>query len=447
MDNDMDAHVKPVKVVTRKINRGANPYAPLATIRNEELSSAVKYETAESRMLLIVNDDTIKEAIKERKKHLGNDTYKQLHFGRLAYVSPLVCDYEVGLQRQAEVAHIGKNIVALFDPRIMQPICATFIKETGRYSVWEGQQRLTAVLLMQHHGLVSRDVLVPCMVFDDDLSIPGSPNTGNAVGNYAFRRINGKGQKKPDPFYTFRSEVNGVRLYNSKLTEDLHSEAIQQVVEKHNMYTSPSNYPRAPGMITHVSALRLMARHNTQYPAVFVKGLAAVDWALGWHNKYYSSELGVNSGFIIAFSTLAAEAAENGFTITPELEEDLFRHMTKEYGHPSGFARNCKQVLKNWQKMNHIKEVWASSALLPLLMHGYVTDPDRKCKVFVVNGFNLYAGIDTRLPEDSKVAKLSHQKTRQAKVLNVNIKDSLTQDLFSDSELEDYEDLAIEELV
>jgi hypothetical protein len=171
--------------------------------------------------MAIANEDDIQEAIENLRARLQGEQYTQEHFGRLELQPASLVDINIDIQRLLEIPHIGKNIIELFDPRIMQPLNVIYIKETGRYSAWEGQQSGTAFALMMHFGLISPDTLIQCKVVDDDLAVPGSTLIREAVGNLGFRCINYKGRKEPDLYYIYRSMVNGVRLYNSTLTEDL----------------------------------------------------------------------------------------------------------------------------------------------------------------------------------------------------------------------------------
>jgi len=280
-----------------------NPFAPPPkAVQTPLVSTGNIYDPLVSRAMAIANEDDIQEAIENLRERLQGEQYTQKHFGRLELQPADLIDINIDIQRLLETPHIAKNIIELFDPRIMQPLNVIYIKETGRYSAWEGQQSGTAFALMMHFGLISTDTLIQCKVVDDDLRVPGSDLVGEAVGNLGFRCINYKGRKEPDLFYIFRSMVNGVRLYNSTLTEDLQANEIQNILQTHNMFAAPGLEARGqkakPGMITHISSILKLAGHGTDKFDVAKKDL---DWVLSWHNKYYASEKGVNGGLAKIF--------------------------------------------------------------------------------------------------------------------------------------------------
>jgi phage baseplate assembly protein W len=203
-----------------------NPFAPPPkAVQTPLVSTGNIYDPLVPRAMAVANNDDIQEAIENLRQRLQGEQYAQKHFGRLELQPAALVDINIDIQRLLETPHIAKNIIELFDPRIMQPLNVIYIKSTGRYSAWEGQQSGTAFALMMHFGLISEDTLIQCKVVDDDLEVPGSDLVGEAVGNLGFRCINYKGRKEPDLFYIFRSMVNGVRLYNSTLTEDLQAKA------------------------------------------------------------------------------------------------------------------------------------------------------------------------------------------------------------------------------
>jgi hypothetical protein len=274
----------------------------------------------------------------------------------------------IDIQRLLETPHIARNIIELFDPRIMQPLNVIYIKETGRYSAWEGQQSGTAFALMIHFGLISPDTLIQCKVVDDDLEVPGSTLVGEAVGNYGFRCINYKGRKAPDLFWILRSMVNGVRLYNSTLTEDWQANEIQNILQTHNMFAAPAVEAQGnkakPGMVTHISSILNIAGHGSM-PEEFKITKSDLDWVLAWHNKYYASEKGVNGGYLITFGRFAALCREQDLKITKQHELEFYQHM-KRYGSPKAFHDDCKQRYKK------VYGGWADACLLPIWQKDYM---------------------------------------------------------------------------
>lgn len=344
-----------------------NPFVPVPkAVQTPMVSTGNIYDPLVSRALAIANETDIQEAINNLRQRLKGEQYTQEHFGRLELQPASLVDINIDIQRLLEIPHIGKNIIELFDPRIMQPLNVIYIKETGRYSAWEGQQSGTAFALMMHFGLISPDTLIQCKVVDDDLEVPGSTLVGEAVGNLGFRCINYKGRKEPDLFYIFRSMVNGVRLYNSSLTEDLQANEIQNILQNHSMFAAPGLEARGtkakPGMVTHISGMLKLAGHGTDNFEVSKEDL---DWVLAWHNKFYASEKGVNGGYLITFGRFAALCRKQEIEITKEHELEFYQHM-KRYGSPKAFHDDCKQRYKK------VYGGWADACLLPIWQKDYM---------------------------------------------------------------------------
>lgn len=381
----------------RKVKRGANPFAPIAKIKNKQLSSVHnKYEHLPDRANPLLTSDAVAKAINIIKEQLDNKLYTQEHFGRLVEVDENLIDINIDIQRFLEELHIADNIIARFDPRIMQPLNVIYIKETGRYSSWEGQQSGTAFYLMKHFGLIAPGTKIQCKVVDDDLVVPGSDLIGEAVGNLGFRLLGGSGRKPIDPFFVHRSRVNGVRLYNSKLAEDVQSHKIQAVLEKNHMYPAPATEAQGqkaqPGMVTYISGINNIAGHGVEKEELFELGLEDLNWALRWHDTYFANEKGVDGGFILAFGRFAAEARDHKIELTHDLEEDLNRHIVATYGSPKSFHADCKARLKAFQEENNLKVSWSDSCLTPILVIDYINGGG-KCEVPEVKGMKTYGGI------------------------------------------------------
>jgi hypothetical protein len=348
-------------------NLMVNPFAPAPkAVQTPMVSTGNIYDPLVSRAMAIANEDDIQEAIANLRQRLQGEQYTQEHFGRLELQPASLVDINIDIQRLLEIPHIGKNIIELFDPRIMQPLNVIYIKETGRYSAWEGQQSGTAFALMMHFGLISPDTLIQCKVVDDDLRVPGSDLVGEAVGNLGFRCINYKGRKEPDLYYIYRSMVNGVRIYNSTLIEDLQANEIQNILQAHGMFAAPGLEGRGqkakPGMITHISSMLKLAGHGT---VNFNVAKADLDWVLAWHNKYYASEKGVDGGYLITFGRFATLCREQDIEITKEHELEFYQHM-KRYGSPKAFHQDCKTRYKR------MFGGWSDACLLPIWHKDYM---------------------------------------------------------------------------
>jgi hypothetical protein len=388
--------------MTRTIDRGANPFAPIAKQRNQALATprTGAYEKLEDRVDTMMSDDTqasiITKAINELRERLGGKIYKQEHFGYLAEINAGLIDINIDIQRDLLGKHIGEDIIVKFDPRILQPINVTFIKETGRYSAWDGQQSSATLKLLLLAGLVDPNVKIQCKVVDDDLVVPGSDLVGEAYGNLGFRLLN-TSREPIDPFWMHRSRVSGVRNYGSTLDEDLQAEEIQQIFENNHMFPAKASDAQGqkakPGMVTHISGCNNIAGHDTEWDTFNItKG--DLNHALRWHDTYFSNEKGVDGGFILAFGRLYAEAREQEIEITQDTENDLFRLFQCNYGTPAGFHRSCKDRLKAFQIKNKLKTSWSDSCLTPILVMDYLRWSDSENHPLPeVNHMTTYAGI------------------------------------------------------
>lgn len=386
----------------RTIDRGANPFAPIAKQRNQALATPRKgvYEKLEDRVVTMMSDDVqsnvINQAIAELRERLGGKTYKQEHFGYLAEIDAGLIDINIDIQRDLLGKHIGEDIIVKFDPRILQPINVTFIRETGRYSAWDGQQSSATLKLLLLAGLVDPDVKIQCKVVEDDLVVPGSNLVGEAYGNLGFRLLN-TSREPIDPFWMHRSRVSGVRNYGSTLDEDLQAEEIQQIFESNHMFpakASDAQGQRAkPGMVTYISGCNNIAGHDTEWDTFNITK-NDLNRALHWHDTYFSNEKGVDGGFILAFGRLYAEARETGIEISQDTEDDLFRLFQSKYGTPAGFHRDCKDRLKAFQIKNKLKTSWSDSCLTPILVMDYLRwDDSENHPLPEVNHMTTYAGI------------------------------------------------------
>lgn len=388
--------------MTRTVNRGANPFAPIAKQRNQALSTPRRgvYEKLEDRVAAMMSDSDqaaiIDNAIADLRARLGGKVYQQQHFGYLAEIEAGLVDINIDIQRDLLGKHIGEDIIVKFDPRILQPINVTFIKETGRYSAWDGQQSSATLKLLMLAGLVDPSVKVQCKVVDDDLAVPGSDLVGEAYGNLGFRLLN-TSREPIDAFWMHRSRVSGVRNYGSTLSEDLQANEIQKIFEANHMFPAKSADAQGqrakPGMVTHISGCNNIAGHGTGTD-LFDATKEDLNRALHWHNTYFASEKGVDGGFILAFGRLYAEAREQGIVITPEAEDDLYRLFQCKYGTPAGFHRDCKSRLKAFQEHNKLKTSWSDSCLTPVLVMDYLNWKDSENHPLPsVNHMTTYAGI------------------------------------------------------
>lgn len=380
----------------RTIVRNTNPFAPIAKLHNQNMQPANPYESLSNRASSILNNVEVKDAIKNLKNRLKGQVYSQKDFGYLMEIDESLIDVNTDIQRSLDPLHCAKNIIELFDPRIMQPLNVIYIKETGRYSDWDGLQSGSSFWILKAAGLIAPGTKIQCKVVDNDLMIPGSFEKGEATGNRGFRILGGRGRKGIEPFYLHRSRVNGVRLYDSTLDEDLRSCKIQEVFEANNMFPAPADDTKhnklKPGMVTHLSAVNKIANLNADSELSFNAGIKDLEWALNWHDTYFNGEDGVDGGFILAFGRLHAEATQQKVELTEQFGEEMYKNILNFGGSPSGFHKDCKTKLKAFQVKNHLKESWTDACLTPLLVMSYIKNGGT-CPVPNVLNMVAFAGI------------------------------------------------------
>lgn len=389
-------------VQTRTVNRGANPFAALAKQQNAALVPATSknvYESLKVRGDRVFKDARIQKALADVKQRLGGATYNQSHFGELVLVPFGDMDMNIDIQRDEDIVHIAETILPRFDPRIAMTVMCTRLRN-GRYSAWEGQQTSLTLYVLYRAGIIDKDTLVQVKAFDEDLTVPGTTLKGEAVGNLGFRIINGGGRKGVDAYHVHRSRVSGVRLYNSQFREDLQSDEIQQILQRHNMFpaktSAAARNQATPGMVTYIHGLNLIAGHDTEQK-LFNESKKDLEWALKWHNTYYPNEKGVDGGFILAFGRLAASArlSRPKIDLDSAVEQDLYHLFRSRYGSPKGFHKDCKDRLKKFQIANNLPETWSDNCLTPILVLDYY-DPNGfngKLALPQVPGMTTYAGI------------------------------------------------------
>lgn len=386
----------------RTVNRGANPFAPIAKQRNQALTTPRNgvYEKLEDRVNTFLsvadNRQIIDAAVDRLRTRLAGEVYHQDHFGRFEMIAIPLEYLNIDIQRDITAATNLAKIIDLFDPRCVQPVNCTYITETGMYSAWDGQQTSTVLKILLDAGLIDPDFRVMCKVYDDTLDVPGTDLKGEAAANYLFRTLN-TSREPIDPYWLHRSRVSGVRNYGSQLTEDLQANEIQKIFEKNHMFpakASDAQGQRAtPGMVTHISGCNNIAGlGNTD--TVFEQTRQDLDRALAFHDRFFNHEKGVDGGFILAFGRLYAEAREQDIDITPETEQDLYDMMIALYGSPKGFHADCKQRLADHHKRNGNKISWSDSCLTPILVMDYLKWPESKnLPLPAVSHMVSYAGI------------------------------------------------------
>jgi hypothetical protein len=386
----------------KTIKRGANPFAPIAKQRNQALTAPRNgvYVKLEDRVNTFMadadNKKTINEAVARLKKRLGSQVYQQDHFGRFELIAISLEHINIDIQRNLGAASNLASIIDLFDPRCVQPVNCTYITKTGMYSAWDGQQTSAVLKILLDAGLIAPDFKILCKVYDDTLKVPGTKLCGEAAANYLFRILN-TSREPIDAYWLHRSRVSGVRNYNSVLKEDQQANEIQKIFEKNHMYPAPPAAAHGnqalPGMVTYISGCNNIAGLGTEN-TVFDIAKGDLDRALAWHNRYYAAEKGVDGGCILAFGRLYAAAREQEITITLAAEDDLYRLFQTRYGSPSGFHKDCKQRLYQYQDSIHHKRSWSDSCLTPTLVMDYLNWKDSEDHALPeVNHMTTYAGL------------------------------------------------------
>jgi hypothetical protein len=386
----------------RTVNRGANPFAPIAKQRNQALTTPRSgvYEKLEDRVNTYMsepeNNKIIMAAVEQLRTRLNGEIYQQDHFGRFELIEIPLEWINIDIQRDITSATNLASIIELFDPRCVQPINCTYITETGMYSAWDGQQTSTVLKILLDAGLIEPGFKILCKVYDDTLEVPGTTLKGEAAANYLFRVLN-TSREPIDAYWLHRSRVSGVRNYGSELREDKQAEQIQQIFERNHMFPAKpldAQGQRAkPGMITYISGCNSIAGHGTEDDKFEITA-KDLDRALAWHDRYYASEKGVDGGFILAFGRLYADARDQNIDITQQTEDDLYALFKSKYATPAGFHKDCKQRLSEFQEKNKLKKSWSDSCLTPILVMDYLSW--KKSKNFAlpeVNHMTTYAGI------------------------------------------------------
>jgi len=318
-------------------------------------------------------NDTIQKGLDIIGDRLGGERYTVEHFGRVGYVPLGKILSNQDIQRHIEVSHIGSNILPIFDPRITQPVNVVYYSETDTYTAWDGQQTSSTVYALLKYGLIDlenwEEFPMKANIIDADLTVPGSSIAGEAVANFGFRTINGTKAKKPvDPYYVMRSEHNGVRLYDSDLQEDLHSNQMWTTMEKHNMLPAATvgTEKKLPGHIAHISGMKTMAGHDSSTFDIrtFEKGISFL-------SKYFNTDNGINSSFYMAiaelFELLKDQGLELGFK-----EEQFAQFIKDEYSNGHGFSKYAKQRLYKLQDVLKVKRSWTDACSVPYMIDDYI---------------------------------------------------------------------------
>lgn len=329
------------------------------------------------------NGNEIETGIEKLSDRLAGMKYKPEHFGRVAMIKLSAVYSNIDIQRIVEQGFIGKNILPVFDPRITQPINVVYYPVgaphpiTGEtlteemYTAWDGQQTSSTVEALIMFGLIDiedGEFMIKANVIDYDLEVPGSDISGEAVANFGFRTINGSKAKKPvDPYYVFRSEANGKRMYGSTLQEDVHSDMMWNTMEKHQMLPAPTTgtEKKERGRIAHVSGMKAMASHDTEN-----FDIVTFEKVIKFLSTYFNTDSGINSSFYMAIAELYQDIKDQGIM---GFNEAQFAQFVKDkYSNGDGFSAYAKKRLYKLQDSMGTKRSWTDACSVPYMVADYV---------------------------------------------------------------------------
>jgi len=386
-----------VKLETRAMPK-RNPFS-VAKIQNlmERSQDKDLYEDLETRIdptKTLPTQKLISDAINSLRNRC-NGTYATKDFGGVEFVAFELLDINIDNQRDVDWDHVA-HIIESFDPRAVQ-VVNTIKLPNGRYSIPEGQHTAVALYILWKAGMIEKDFTVACKVIDALAVVPGSNTKGEAFGNFLFRLINYKGRKAVEPYFMHKSRVSGVRNYGSTLTEDLHAERIQSVVEQANMYTRPAVEARGhgakPGMVTYISGLNRVAEMEGEN---FDSAIHDLEFALSLHDRYFANEKGVDGGFILALGRYAKLARKNKTTITREWQDALMQFFKTTYASPSKFHKQAKNRLEKFNRSHDLPGGWSDNCLLSILIldfYAYCDANDLDFPILPDQHINKYNGI------------------------------------------------------
>ena len=328
------------------------------------------------------NGDDIEKGIDVLSDKLAGQKYQQKHFGRVGMIPASKVYSNIDIQRIIEQKFIGNNILPIFDPRITQPINVVYypagaphpitgdILEDDIYTAWDGQQTASTIEALIMFGLTDIDgeFMIKANIIDYDLEVPGSAIKGEAVANFGFRTINGTKAKKPvDPYYVMRSEHNGVRLYDSTLQEDTHSNEMWTTMEKYQMLPAPTTgtEKKLPGHIAHVSGMKSMASHDTEN-----FDIKTFENAISFLSKHFSKDNGINSSFYMAITELFQNIKDQKIA---NFNENQFANFLKsKYSNGDGFSTYAKSRVHKLQDAMGTKRSWTDACSVPYMIADYV---------------------------------------------------------------------------
>lgn len=338
--------------------------------------------------------EKVTNAINSLKQRI-NGTYQTSDFGSIEYVALGDLYINIDNQRDVDWDHVA-HIIETFDPRAVQVVNAIRLVD-GRMSVPEGQHTAVVLYILHREGIIDKNFQVQCKVVDANAVVPGSNIKGEAFGNYLFRLINYKGRKGVEPYFMHKSRVSGVRNYKSTLTEDVHANEIEKVVEANNMFTTKAVDARGrgatPGMVTYITGLNKIAGMETED---FDESINDLKFALNMHNTYFPNEKGVDGGWILAMGRYAALARTNKLNITRDWQEALMKFFKETYASPSKFHKTCKTRLEKFNRDNDLPGGWSDTCLLSILIidfHIWCKENDVEYPTLPDKNINKYVDI------------------------------------------------------
>lgn len=326
-----------------------------------------------------LNNKEILEGINTIKSRLGDRRYQARHFGRVGMVKLGKILINIDIQRGILAAHVGETIMGNFDPRITQPVNLIYYADTDTYTCWDGLQTSSTLMFLIAHAMIEcdnwQDFEVKANIIDADLEVPGAFVQGaEAVANFGFRTLNGKGRCGMEPYYLMRSQCHGKKLYQSELVEDVHSYEMWETLAKHQMFPASHDDRKKPGHISHISGMKKMAGHGTEK-----FDIKSFDKSIEFLSKNFINDTGINASFYMAiaylYKLLDEQKIELG-TKRGEFNQDRFAEFIKDtYGkiNTSHRFRDIAgdRLFEERKKLGYKTKTWTDDCSLPYMIDDY----------------------------------------------------------------------------
>jgi hypothetical protein len=337
------------------------------------LPSMIKEVMNEKEVMTAIN--TLRERVKGK--------WQPHHFGRLELIPFGKVYYDIDTQRNVELKHVCRTIIANFDPRIIQPINVVYFRKQDIYVSWDGLQSGAAMYFLINHGFIEVDNwenwMIQAKVVESDLEVPwGIVSIPESIGLKAFLTLN-QGRKEIDPYYIIRNETYAVRRYNSTMIEDVHSELIWALFEKYGMLPGPSEYSKHPLFINHISGIKKLTNHGKE-----TFGLWGLEQTLKMLKKVSLNDDGINSSFYmvlhILFNLLEEQGIDVGTSATKFNTKRFGEFILETYGKKNSshtFRERAVERLQRGRGPKADKVQWTDACGVPYIIDDYMKYCDK----------------------------------------------------------------------